>query len=77
MVLAIKSGVPIVPVAILGTYEILPKGKLLMAPGKVEIRVGEPIETKNYSAKEKHELAKISQEAVTRLLRNNFGDKKE
>jgi 1-acyl-sn-glycerol-3-phosphate acyltransferase len=75
MVLAIKSGVPIVPVAILGTYEILPKGKLLMNPGKVEIRVGIPIETKNYSAKDKHELAKVSQEAVTKLLRNNFHDK--
>ena len=43
MVLAIKSGIPLVPVAILGTYEILPKGKLLMKPGKVEIRVGNPI----------------------------------
>jgi 1-acyl-sn-glycerol-3-phosphate acyltransferase len=68
MVLAIKSGVPIVPVAILGTYEILPKGKLLMNPGKVQIRVGRPIETKNYSSRDKHELAKVSQEAVTELF---------
>jgi len=68
MILAIKSGVPIVPVAIRGTYEILPKGKLLMTPGKVHIRVGRPIETKNYNARDKHELAKISQEAVAKLL---------
>ena len=68
MVLAIKSGIPLVPVAILGTYEILPKGKLLMKPGKVEIRVGSPIETKNYNSKDKHKLAKVMQEAVSELL---------
>jgi 1-acyl-sn-glycerol-3-phosphate acyltransferase len=68
MVLAIKSGVPIVPVAILGTYEILPKGKLLVTPGKVQVRVGHPIATKHCSAKDKHELARVSQEAVADLL---------
>jgi len=68
MILAIKSAVPIVPVAILGTYEILPKGKLLMTPGKVQIRVGRPIETKNCSSKAKHDLARVSQEAVAELL---------
>jgi 1-acyl-sn-glycerol-3-phosphate acyltransferase len=68
MILAVKSGVPIVPVAILGTYEILPKGTLLMNPGKAQIRVGRPIETKNYRSKDKHQLAKVSQEAVAELL---------
>lgn len=68
MVLAIKSGVDIVPVAIKGTYEILPKGKLLMKPGTVTIRVGNPIATKNRTSKDKHALAKILQEEVTELL---------
>jgi 1-acyl-sn-glycerol-3-phosphate acyltransferase len=68
MILAIKSGVPIVPVAILGTYEILPKGKMMMTPGKVRIRMGHPIETKKYGSKDKHELAKVSQKAVAELL---------
>ena len=68
MVLAIKSGVPIVPVAILGTYDILPKGRLLMTPGKVQIRVGRPIETSNCSTRDKHELARQAQEAVAGLL---------
>jgi len=69
MVLAVKSGVPIVPVAILGTYEILPKGKLLMIPGQVQIRIGRPIETKNCSARDKHNLARRAQEAVAELFR--------
>jgi 1-acyl-sn-glycerol-3-phosphate acyltransferase len=71
MVLAIKSGVPIVPVAILGTYQILPKGKLMMTPGKVQIRVGLPIETINCNSKDKHKLARVSQEAVAELLKTH------
>lgn len=68
MVLAIKAGVDIVPVAIKGTYEILPKGKLLMQAGKVSILVGRPRETKSCTTKDKHKLAKVMQDDVTRLL---------
>jgi len=68
MVLAIKSGVDIVPVAIKGTYEILPKGKLLTNPGNVAICVGKPIATKNCTSKDKHSLANVLQEEVTELL---------
>ena len=68
MVLAIKSGVPIVPVAIIGTFGILPKGSLLMNPGMVQIRVGQPISTKNSSPRDKHQLAQLLQDKVTELF---------
>jgi 1-acyl-sn-glycerol-3-phosphate acyltransferase len=68
MVLAIKSGVDIVPVAISGTHAILPKGKLLVNPGKVLIRMGKPIEMKTYGAKDKHDLAKRVQSEVAEML---------
>lgn len=68
MVLAIKSGVDIVPVAIKGTYEILPKGKLLMDAGEVSIQVGNPLETKSYTTRDKHALAQILHDDVARLL---------
>ena len=68
MVLAIKSGVDIVPVAIKGTYEILPKGKLLVRPGNVTIHVGNPLATKNCTSKDKHSLATILQKEVAKLL---------
>ncbi|PKN48414.1 MAG: hypothetical protein CVU58_06020, partial [Deltaproteobacteria bacterium HGW-Deltaproteobacteria-16] len=44
-----KAGVPVVPVAIVGTHQVLPKGKLLVRPGRVEIRVGAPIATSDYT----------------------------
>jgi 1-acyl-sn-glycerol-3-phosphate acyltransferase len=68
MVLAIKSGVPLVPVGISGTYEILPKGTLLAKPGHVIIRVGKPIETRQFSVSQKHELAAKIQSEVARLI---------
>jgi len=43
--LAIKSGVPIIPIAISGSREIMPKQKLTVRSGRVRIRIGQPIET--------------------------------
>ncbi|MCB2182029.1 MAG: 1-acyl-sn-glycerol-3-phosphate acyltransferase [Desulfobulbaceae bacterium] len=68
MVLAIKAGVPIVPVGISGTFDILPKGKLLAKPGRVVIRVGNPVPTSDYTVKEKHELAERIKNDVAKLL---------
>jgi 1-acyl-sn-glycerol-3-phosphate acyltransferase len=41
--LATKSGVPIVPVAISGTYALLPRTDWRVKPGRVEVIIGHPI----------------------------------
>jgi len=69
MLLAIKSGVPLVPVAITGTYDILPKGHLLVHSGQVRIKVGQPIDTTKYRSNNKNELALLLQEAVADLFK--------
>jgi len=66
--LAIKAGVPIVPVAVSGTYGILPKGRLLVRPGKVHVAVGEPIAVDERSQKDKHELTEEVRRQVVALL---------
>ncbi len=58
IMLAIKAGVPVVPIGINGTYSILPKGKLLAGSGEVVIRVGAPIPTTDFTAHDKQELAR-------------------
>jgi 1-acyl-sn-glycerol-3-phosphate acyltransferase len=68
MVLAIKAGVPLVPVAVVGTHKILPKGKLLIQPGEVLVRVGEPIDTRPYGTKQKQELAERLKGEVEALM---------
>ncbi len=43
--LAMDAGVPIVPVAIRGTYELMPRKSLVVRPGRVRVIIGEPIPT--------------------------------
>ncbi|MFH1075653.1 MAG: lysophospholipid acyltransferase family protein [Pseudomonadota bacterium] len=45
VVLAMRSGRPIVPVSILGSGAILPKGRLQLRPGTVFVKIHQPIET--------------------------------
>jgi 1-acyl-sn-glycerol-3-phosphate acyltransferase len=42
--LALHSGAPVIPVAMIGTAKILPPGHKVPRPGRIEIRIGEPIE---------------------------------
>lgn len=51
--IAIAAGVPIVPVAILGSREVLPMGSARMVPGKVEVRLGTPIPTEGLTARDR------------------------
>ena len=43
--LAAKSGVPILPVTINGSYKILPKGSFDIRPANIEVVIEKPIET--------------------------------
>jgi 1-acyl-sn-glycerol-3-phosphate acyltransferase len=42
--LALHSGAPVIPVAMVGTDRMLPPGRRIPRPGKIEIRIGEPLE---------------------------------
>jgi len=62
--LAIKSGVPIVPIAITGSRDIMPKDKLAAASGEIRIRMGQPIETQNYFLKDRKSLMEKVREII-------------
>ncbi|RUM33510.1 MAG: 1-acyl-sn-glycerol-3-phosphate acyltransferase [Desulfobulbus sp.] len=68
IMLAIKAGVPVVPVGFNGTYQALPKGSLLTRGGDVVLRIGAPLPTKDFQAKDKQELARKLQKLVASLL---------
>jgi 1-acyl-sn-glycerol-3-phosphate acyltransferase len=46
--IALKAGVPIVPVSIRGTFELLPRTTLAPRPGVVDVFIGSPIDTTEY-----------------------------
>lgn len=68
VLLAIKAGVPIVPLGFNGSYEVLPKGRLLPRSGEIVIRIGPPISTTHYKMGDKQALALELHTAVAQLL---------
>jgi len=66
--LAIKSKVPIIPLSISGSREVMPKGKFTSASGEIRIRIDHPIETQNYSMKDRTLLM----EKVSQTISRNF-----
>jgi 1-acyl-sn-glycerol-3-phosphate acyltransferase len=46
--LAMKAGVPIVPIALEGTGKIMPKNRWVITPGTIKVLVGKPIDPKAF-----------------------------
>jgi 1-acyl-sn-glycerol-3-phosphate acyltransferase len=65
--IAIKAGVPIVPVGLVNVRDVLPMHSLLLRPGNVEIVVGEPIDTSGMTLHDRGRLNEILQEQVAAL----------
>lgn len=64
--LALETGVPIVPVTILGTEKLLPKGAKLARPGEATIVFHPPIDPKEHP--DRDELMKVVRDAVASAL---------
>ncbi|PIE60147.1 MAG: 1-acyl-sn-glycerol-3-phosphate acyltransferase [Desulfobulbus propionicus] len=68
IILAIKAGVPVIPLGINGSDTILPKGRLLADSGKIVVNIGKPVPTDHYTAKDKQKLARALHLEVEKLL---------
>lgn len=66
-IIAIKANVPILPVALRGTFEIVCKHHLVTVPGPAELVIGEPIETANLSFEDKDRLKEQTQAAIVHM----------
>lgn len=66
-VLAIQAGVPVVPVLLEGTYQVLPKGSITPRPGPITVRIGEPISTEGLTYEDRESLARQGREAIVAL----------
>jgi 1-acyl-sn-glycerol-3-phosphate acyltransferase len=64
--IAIKAQVPVVPLGLVGTFELLPMHSVHIRPRQVELRIGQPIETAGMELKDRG--------ALTALLRRQVAD---
>jgi 1-acyl-sn-glycerol-3-phosphate acyltransferase len=65
--IAIKAQVDIIPLALVGTYEVLKMNTFHIHPGPIKLVVGEPISTVGYGLRDMDALAKNVQKAVEDL----------
>ncbi len=63
-VLAIKAGVPILPVTIAGSHDVLPVGANRIVPGAVQVHIHDPIETTGLSLDDKDRLIEETRAAI-------------
>lgn len=65
---ALATGVPVVPVALVGAGAVLPPGGFRVRPGRIEVRVGAPIASTGYPPDRRAELAEAARGAIATLL---------
>jgi 1-acyl-sn-glycerol-3-phosphate acyltransferase len=65
--IAIKAGVPVVPLAISGTHEILAMHSATFHRGNVTLRIGNPIPTNGLTLHDRKSVTEITRESVAAL----------
>ena len=70
--IAIKAGVPAVPVALVGTRQVLPMHSKQVHPGPVKIRIGVPIETTGLKLADRNTLNERLRREIARLTGDQF-----
>ncbi len=63
-VLAIDYGLPILPITINGSRKVLPKGSVVFTSGEIEVIVGDPIDTKDYTRESLPELMERTRQVI-------------
>jgi 1-acyl-sn-glycerol-3-phosphate acyltransferase len=66
--IAIKAGVPLVPIALVGMRDLLPMGSIHLRSGRVTLRVGDPIPTAGLKLSDRGELNERLYQAVAAML---------
>lgn len=66
--IAIRAGVPLVPVAIKGTREVLPMGSANIRAGVVQVWVGDPIPTVGLTLRDRARVTEESRRQIAAML---------
>jgi 1-acyl-sn-glycerol-3-phosphate acyltransferase len=66
--LAIKAGVPVVPIGIIGTRPVLPMRSFHVRPGAVTLRIGDPISTAGLNSGARAGLNEVLRHKVGELI---------
>jgi len=66
--IAIRAGVPVVPLVLIGTRKVLPYGSGVICSGNVRLKIFKPIETKQMTLKDRGRLTDQVRELISSNL---------
>jgi 1-acyl-sn-glycerol-3-phosphate acyltransferase len=69
-VLALASGVPIIPVYCAGTFTIMPKGSVFIRPRPVRLIFGDPIPTAGLTYDDRQHVLQLTREVIEQFKRD-------
>ena len=69
--MAIRAGVPLIPIALIGTYELLPIHTYHLSPRPLKLIVGEPISTANLTTRDADTLTIQLYQAISDLYQQH------
>ena len=72
-VMAIKAQAPVVPIAIIGSDRVMPRGRFYATPGLVVVRIGEPVPTTGLGFDDRDALTARVRERMEALLTAPIG----
>lgn len=64
---AIRTQTPVIPIAIVGTYELLPMNRFHVLPGTVDLVIGEPVPTTGLRVRDMDALAERVRQKILEL----------
>lgn len=73
-VTAIENQFPVLPVTVNGSRSLLPKGSFLFKSGTIEVVVGDPIETRNFTLEQVETLLQKTRDIVIANFNPNYPD---
>lgn len=65
--MAIRAGVPLIPMALVGTFELLPIHTRHFSPRPLELRIGAPMPTRGFAARQAEALTAQLRQAIEAL----------
>jgi 1-acyl-sn-glycerol-3-phosphate acyltransferase len=72
--IAIRAGVPLVPVGLIGTREVLPYGSGTIRGGTVRMRIGDLVPTSEVTIRDRLRLTEVMREEIIKLVKEQPKD---
>ncbi len=76
-VLAVAAGVPIVPILIHGTLDVIERGSILVHPRTVDVHFLEPVTVQGYDYEHRDALAEVVRRRISEALSRIYGIESE